>query len=61
MPITPAIAIPPAPGRARWGHTYKVPRVRELPRRLEPVTADTFGGLVVRSAGAKLHEAPPSA
>jgi hypothetical protein len=25
---------------------YVLPRVRELPRRLEPVTADSFGGLV---------------
>ena len=25
---------------------YVLPRVRELPLRLEPVVADTFGGLV---------------
>jgi hypothetical protein len=50
MPTTATIAIPTAPGRARSIHTYKVPSVRELPRRLEPVTADTFGGLVVRGA-----------
>jgi hypothetical protein len=27
---------------------YVLPRVRELPLRLEPIVADTFGGLVPR-------------
>ncbi len=31
---------------------YGLPRVRELPLRLEPVTPDTFGGLVGRGSTA---------
>jgi len=31
---------------------YGLPRVRELPLRLEPVAPDTFGGLIVRSNSA---------
>lgn len=32
--------------RPRECRTYRRPRVRELPLRLEPVAPDTFGGLV---------------
>jgi hypothetical protein len=48
MPITLAVASPAPPRRSLCSHTYEIPRVRELPRRLEPVTADTFGGVVLR-------------
>ena len=49
MPIPPATATPTPtrPGRTPSSHTYAIPRVRELPRRLEPTTADTFGRIVV--------------
>jgi hypothetical protein len=32
--------------RPRECHTFRSPRVSELPPRLEPVVPDTFGGLV---------------
>jgi hypothetical protein len=31
-------------------HAYRLAQVRELPLRLEPVTPDTFGGLVALRA-----------
>jgi hypothetical protein len=33
-------------------HTYLRPQVREIPRRLEAVTHDSFGGLAFRSTSA---------
>jgi hypothetical protein len=47
MPIPTVTATSTPPGRAPSSHTYAIPRVRELPRRLEPTTADTFGSTVV--------------
>ena len=32
--------------RPRACHAYRLPQVRELPLRLEPVAPDSFGGLV---------------
>lgn len=45
-----AASIAPSTGRLPgFCPAYGLPRVRELPLRLEPVAPDTFGGLVVRS------------
>jgi hypothetical protein len=52
MPIPPVIATSTPPGRAPSSHTFAIPRVRELPRRLEPTTADTFGTVAVRGIAA---------
>jgi hypothetical protein len=43
MPTTSQL-VPPCNTR----HAYGLPRVRELSLRLEPVSHDTFGGLVGR-------------
>ena len=40
--------------RPRECPAYRLPQVRELPLRLEPVAPDTFGGLVGSSGAAQL-------
>ena len=39
-------------------HAYGLPRVRELSLRLEPISHDTFGGLVGRPSSASRLASP---
>jgi hypothetical protein len=41
--------------RPRECHAYRLPQVRELPLRLEPVTPDSFGGLVSKRSARPLR------
>jgi hypothetical protein len=41
--------------RPRECPAYRLPRVRELPLRLEPVAPDTFGGLVSNGSAPPLR------
>ena len=43
--------------RPRACPAYRLPRVRELPLRLEPVAPDTFGGLVSQRSAPPLRAA----
>jgi hypothetical protein len=47
-----APSAPRVAGLSRLCPAYGLPRVRELPLRLEPVAPDTFGGLVGRGSTA---------
>jgi hypothetical protein len=47
-----------APPVAFNAPAYGLPRVRELPLRLEPVAPDTFGGLVGRRSTASRVVSP---
>jgi len=53
MPTTSQLVSPCKPR-----HAYGLPRVRELSLRLEPVSHDTFGGLVGRPNSASCVASP---
>ena len=53
MPTTSQLVAPRNPH-----HAYGLPRVRELSLRLEPVSHDTFGGLVGRRSSTSRLASP---